>query len=312
MADRPTKPSRPWRVICDELHQRGWHGTVVRVQRLEELKTELHDRRDSQEIDGRLYAEELSEFDFDHSSGPADTQSIIIVAVPHPHSAMTFQWKGKSHQVAIPPTYSHQIDHDVSKLLRSVLTPHGYLIKSAWVPEKLLAVRSGLARYGKNNISYVDGLGSYHRLIPFFSDLPCAQDNWQPAQVMPICNDCKACLKGCPTDAITEDRFLISAERCLTYHNESNREFPRWIDPSWHHCLVGCLKCQDVCPVNRKIPQTVDARIMFTAGETQLLVDNKDFSRLPQAKKVALAEFPFTKNLSRLARNLRTLLEAGT
>ena len=39
-------------------------------------------------------------------------------------------------------------------LLRLQLDPAGYQAKKAVLPWNLLAVRSGLAQYGKNNITY--------------------------------------------------------------------------------------------------------------------------------------------------------------
>jgi hypothetical protein len=33
---------------------------------------------------------------------------------------------------------------------------------------------------------------------------------------------------------LSAERFLIRGERCLSYHNESPRDLPIWIDPSWH------------------------------------------------------------------------------
>ena len=126
------------------------------------------------------------------------------------------------------------------------------------MPEKLLAVRSGLARYGKNNITYVPGMGSLHRLAVFVSDLPCVEDNWGEVKTLKTCDGCTACMDACPTGAIVSDRFLIHAERCITFHNERIEEFPEWLDSSWHNCLVGCLRCQWVCPENRDVRQWVE------------------------------------------------------
>jgi len=37
------------------------------------------------------------------------------------------------------------------------------------VPIDRLAVRGGLATYGRNNVTYVPGMGSFHRLSAFYS-----------------------------------------------------------------------------------------------------------------------------------------------
>jgi len=41
--------------------------------------------------------------------------------------------------------------------------------------------------------------------------------------------------------------------RCLTWNNEHAADFPGWLLPEWHHTLIGCLKCQSVCPANRDV-----------------------------------------------------------
>jgi hypothetical protein len=57
--------------------------------------------------------------------------------------------------------------------------------------------------------------------------------------------------KKCPTAAIKPDQFLLHAEYCLTFHNEKRGEFPEWIGTPAHHCLVGCMRCQIICPENK-------------------------------------------------------------
>ena len=46
-------------------------------------------------------------------------------------------------------------------------------------------------------------------------------------------------------------------------NNERKGEFPRWIWPSWHNCLVGCLSCQKACPVNKDVVQSVKEGPVF-------------------------------------------------
>ena len=104
-----------------------------------------------------------------------------------------------------------------------------------------------------------------------FSDLPCDGDPWREPKALERCESCVACLRNCPTGAITRDRFLLRAERCLTYHNEAAGDFPGWIDPSWHHCLIGCLRCQTACPENKAVLEWFEDRAEFSgAGDRSL------------------------------------------
>jgi len=44
-------------------------------------------------------------------------------------------------------------------------------------PFKTLATRTGLAKYGKNNITYTECGGSYHRLTAFYTDMDLETDH---------------------------------------------------------------------------------------------------------------------------------------
>ena len=79
------------------------------------------------------------------------------------------------------------------------------------LPEKLLAVCAGLARYGRNNIAYVDGWGSFVELVTCVSELAPGADPWTGPRSLARCDSCAACRRACPSGAIGEDRFLCTA-----------------------------------------------------------------------------------------------------
>jgi len=212
----------------------------------------------------------------------------------------------------IPPTYFEQkTGNRVRELLARVLEPVGYRVTEAVLPKKLLAVRSGLAAYGKNNISYVPGMGSFYGLVVVYSDLPAQEDHWRKPQMMESCRNCSACLRHCPVGAITSDRFLLRAERCITFHNEKPGDvpFPAWIDPSWHNCLIGCLHCQRVCPQNREFLHWVEERVQFSQEETALLLQGVALDQLPPATAKKLEQSDVIELLDVLPRNLGVLLK---
>jgi hypothetical protein len=117
-------------------------------------------------------------------------RSIIVISVPQPQIRHIFNWKGESRQLLVPPTYSHQPNREVEALLTKILESQGYSVACSKLPEKLLAVRSGLSFYGKNNICYVPGMGSFHRPMAFYTDLPFMriagrnQKLWKPVRVV--------------------------------------------------------------------------------------------------------------------------------
>jgi epoxyqueuosine reductase len=185
-------------------------------------------------------------------------------------------------------------------------------VAPAVLPEKLLVVRSGLGAYGRNNVSYVPGLGSFYRPIVLYSDAPCPEDQWHDLQMLERCQSCVACRRACPTGAITAGRFVLRAGRCLTLHNERATEvpFPAWIDPAAHNCLVGCLHCQRVCPENREIWSRVVDGATFTEEETALLREGVPLDQLPATTLDKLQQSGLVDLWQTLPRNLSALLEA--
>jgi len=185
-------------------------------------------------------------------------------------------------------------------------------VAPAVLPEKLLVVRSGLGAYGRNNISYVPGLGSFHQPIALYSGVPCPEDHWHDLRMLERCQSCVAYQHGCPTGAIAVERFVLRAERCLTFHNERSSDvpFPSWINPIWHNCLVGCLHCQRVCPENQAVWPWVVEGVAFTEEETALLRERVPLDQLPATTIEKLKQSELADLLEVLPRNLNAFLDA--
>lgn len=295
--------------LMGRMEQEGFRAAIVSVAHLTELRDDVEEHHRAGRIAEQVYRTGLSGFVFGPPPEMPEGKSVMIISTPQPHIRFTFTWNGGKVATYLPPTYSSTISDRVGTILEEILTPAGHRLVRARIPLKLAAVRSGLARYGKNNITYVEGMGSYHRLTAFFSDLPCREDTWGEAKVVEQCDRCNACREKCPTGAISSDRFLLRAERCLTYLNEHEGDFPAWLDPGAHHCLEGCLYCQAHCPVNRQITVTVEDGRAFDEWETELILQGASRDRLPEAMIDKLKEFGFEDGLPEIARNLRALLD---
>jgi len=319
--------------LFQRLEERGYRGRVVPIQHLNDLRKEIEAHYREGLLDEELYREYLSVFPFSPPESLPGARSLIVVAVPQPQVRVTFTWNGRSVLLIVPPTYSpaQQVDGQVEDLLAEALRGEGYRVARAVVPKKLLAVHSGLGAYGKNNLCYVDGMGSFHRLVAFCSDLqmqrgaerllpvkreaqrllPCPEDHWQELRMMESCRDCRACLRNCPTGAITSERFLLRAERCLTFHNEKPGDvpFPTWMDPAWHNCLVGCLTCQRVCPQNSDFWHRVEEGAEFSQEETTLFLRGVTPDQLPAATMEKLERLDMVDYLEVLPRNLGVFLD---
>jgi epoxyqueuosine reductase len=288
------------------LEEHGWRGKVVAIDRLTDLEEAVRGSYEHGMLDETLYREQLSWFSFDPPQDLRSPRSIIVVAVPTPQMKVYFHWQGKRLPVVIPPTYVSYTSRTerVQAVLAGWLERQGYGMAKPRLPLKTLAVRSGLAEYGLNNICYVRGMGSSLQLVGAFSDLPCAEDSWRKPRALDRCNTCVACLQRCPTGAITSDRFLLRAERCLTYHNEGESDFADWIDPAWHHCLIGCMRCQSICPENREVKEWFEDRCEFSEQETAALVDRMPFAELPAETVIKLESLEINEDYLLLCRNL--------
>jgi epoxyqueuosine reductase len=292
------------------LAEQGYRGRIVSIEHLSELRNEIKNAYNEGLFDDEFYRLRLTIFDFKTPQTLPDLKSLIVVAVPRPQAQATFTFAGKEKTLILPPTYVayQRTTNRVAEILTDVFKEKGYRIAGTKLPLKLLAVRSGLAEYGMNNITYVSGMGSFLQLVAFYSDLPCIKDTWREKQMMKLCQKCQACRRAYPTAAISSDRFLLHAERCISYHNERKGDvpFPSWIDPSWHNCLYGCLHCQRVCPVDKPFLNWVGEKEEFTQEETELLLRGQFSNGLPSLtlEKLKRLDLADSDSLDNLPRNL--------
>jgi epoxyqueuosine reductase len=308
IGDSPMAPDEIAGLVCSKLEERGYRGRVLPIERVAELKCEIEEWLRQRRIDAAFFDKRLSHFKFDVSTTLPGACSIIIAAAPQPQRRTTFHFNGQIYSVIIPPTYYGDTDDQIMEVLQNILNSYGYRLCPTVLPEKLLAARSGMAKYGKNNIVYIEGLGSFVSPRAFLSDMPFGSNDWLEPQVMKECEKCKACLNECPTKAIVPDRFLIHAERCITFLNEEKGEFPKWVNPAWHNSLVGCMKCQLICPVNNRLVKWVEEGEDFTESETRLILDGVPLDHMPPETVSKLNRCYMLEYLDVLPRNLRALM----
>jgi len=239
-----------------------------------------------------------------------DAKTIIILAMPQSIISLSFRWQGTNYSVIVPPGYVLETDDsDAELILKNTLVSNGFRLSRARPALKTLAVHSGLAQYGRNNITYVSGMGSYHRLIAFYTDYSSEADDWQSPETMEKCQKCTLCCDNCPTGCIPADRFLIHAENCLTYLNEAEEDFPAWVNPDWHNAIIGCMNCERVCPVNKTYLKNIKAGPAFNEEETELILNKTPEKKLSPGMKVKLHNFIEDGYLPVLGRNLMVLIE---
>ncbi len=300
--------------ILARLRQHGCQGRIVSTSHLGDLRAEIDKRHQTGLLDENLYRSNLAFFEFQKPPEFPEANSLISIAIPRPQTQGNFTYRGRVWKFIVPPTYS---DYGVTSkraeaLLNEILNPIGFRVARGKLPEKTLAAHSGLCFYGKNNITFAPTMGSFLQLASFYSNIVVEEDTWQEMKMMPECESCTKCVRACPTRAITNQRFLIHAERCLTYFNEDTAEFPAWIDESWHNCLVGCMICQKVCPGNENFVHWIGEQVEFSEEETNLISRSNALAELgPGTIKKIQRLIPLNSDdvFRVIARNLRVLLD---
>lgn len=295
-----------------ELQGLGLDIGAVSISHLPELKAEFGTLSDEGILSSGMYDYLMNHMLFNASDHPEGAQSVLIIAIPAPIGVLLFNHEGKKTEALIPPTYMDyvKVPPALEARLNAVLGKHGYHANRCWdLPAKLLAARSGLAEYGRNNICYVKGMGSFVFLSTFTTDMPC-EDGWREARRMELCDKCRRCADNCPTGVIDLHRRVIDASRCLTMHNEagSSVPFPDWIAPGAHNAIIGCLRCQLCCPQNKDVLGMKSEPVEFDEIETAMLLDGKPIAELPASLTAKMQRVAMDEYYEPVARNLKALL----
>jgi epoxyqueuosine reductase len=292
----------------DSAFSRGERSRLVPIGRLASLREELGRFRRDEALNGfqEWIIDEL--YDFRSPEG-FSALSVLVVAVPHPFYAQVELAHGGKRYPCLSLVAADFEATEAS--LRAALPEGKNMAPAGSLPLKRLAVHSGLSVYGRNNVTYIEGLGSNFSYMAFFTDLPCDEDTWGEARVASACSRCAHCLSRCPTGAIRKERFLIDNERCLSNLNESPEPFPDWLDPGVHHTLYDCLRCQVGCPMNKGQEGKTVGPILFSESETEALLGGLGFDRYPpelaeKARYLGLDKWP-----AGIPKNVKALIELG-
>ncbi len=245
------------------------------------------------------------------NDGLPEAKTIIILAMPQPITRLRFEWQGNVYLADVSPNYFYRADESrAEEILNGVLGPSGYKVVKDSPAMKTLAVRSGLAEYGKNNISYIQGIGSFYRLAAFYTDCVVEEKTWRESRVMEACEECSLCRDSCPTGSIDADRFLIHAEKCLGSLNERDPDYPYWVrlQPGWHSAFIGCMSCQFACPVNKPYLDNIVMGPAFTEEEAGQILEAVSVENLSPDTLQKL-DSPSAASYRRLPANLRALIE---
>ncbi len=287
---------------------------TISVKHLNELQEDIDKLyREGKLSDNETYRSYLSNKKFKIPESLPDAKSIIVIAIFTKLGVVNFHLDGKRHEIMVPPQYYDDgiTYEDLDNLiLNEIIKTPGYNFEMAQhVHLKLMAVRSGLGKYGRNNLCYVDEMGSLITLLAYFTDFTFNEDDWTEIRMMDRCEECGVCMSNCPSKCITETNFVIDVGKCVTLYNEIAGKFPKWISPDTHNALMGCMKCQLPCPANHKVIKLTEKLEDISEQETKAILKGKSDKKLLDSLCKKL-KYPITKEFFPiLKRNLEVLIK---
>lgn len=125
------------------------------------------------------------------------------------------------------------------------------------IHERIFAKYAGLGWVGKNTLLLNQRLGSWIFLGAILTTLdlaPSLEDGTLPPP--DLCGSCRRCIEACPTQAFVEP-YVMDARLCISYLTiELRDKIPDDLREPIGNNVFGCDICQDVCPWNRRAPES--------------------------------------------------------
>ena len=294
-------------VVKTALERSGFEAALFPVARVSSLSRELEGRAVSGEVGLELVQRYLSPLSIAPPEVPSWGKSVFLVAMGRPIARFRFELPNGFLWGVVPPQYRKDQETTVGEFLARLLRPLGSRTARAEIPLKLASAHCGLGRYGRNNLVYTRGNGSFLRLVAFFSELECEEGPWEEPELMEACVNCDVCLRNCPTGCLAADRFLARGERCVSFHNEDAAPLPGWIEREWHNSLLGCMRCQSACPANRAYLSRIVTWDTFSKAETETLLSSSGAEDIPGEIAQRFYRVGIGHYLPVIGRNLRAL-----
>ena len=214
-----------------------------------------------------------------------DARSIVSVALNYLHPVDTpysDSEQGVLSKYARGTDYHFVLERKLSQLLEKLAvvepeTAGRVYVDTGPVMDKYWAVESGLGWLGKHTNVLSRSNGSWF----FIGEILLNRDLEADLPEGDFCGSCTRCIDACPTNAIVEP-YLLDARKCISYLTiELKEDIPCELRGPTGNLVFGCDICQDVCPWNRRAP---DSR------EREFLDPGRDYA-LKQLAQLSLERF---------------------
>jgi epoxyqueuosine reductase len=199
---------------------------------------------------------------YDHPSNVLEgARSIVMMSLNYltRNPRLPGSGQGRVSRYAWGDADYHDVIHERLRRLQAFLTklvPEANargVVDTAPLLEHEFAQLAGLGWIGKNTLLLNKQSGSWFFLAALLTDVELAYDK---PYSLDHCGTCTACLDACPTGALAQP-YVLDARRCISYLTIELRDaVPIELRHGISKWLFGCDICQEVCPWNRRTPQT--------------------------------------------------------
>jgi len=247
---------------------------------------------------------------FPEKSNPWKTfpkaKAVILVAFTNkwgdPEAKHPFPDINENSIIGYISSYAREIDyhHKGQKILHSLSCLLGkevnaeIAVDTKPVYERLFAIFGGLGEIGANDLLRLpDRINVRVFIGAMFVDVDLPNVIHSPS--MPFkCEDCLACIKNCPTNAITPN-MPINAKRCISYLTiEKKSILTKSEGKLINDWLFGCDDCSNVCPpkekIDSRIPIDLEWFLKTSSGNLRRLVKNNavSYTSISQLRRNAI------------------------